>query len=212
MIVYYFLKNTPKSGVMESCITVLVLYGELSVVSQEDLNDFFVTLMTGHLESRLPRTLLVHLQVISTPWVVSLSTSQTVLVKPLQSIKRLSVTNRNIIKTLTKQHEKYQHILQYTYILFSFAITCKYTVWSDCMALLTLSGCFVTMSLTASAWPWAASLTNLSGPVVSALMSINCSKRSERVAVKIIKTISWYKQVLTWLLRIYVSEKGKGKK
>lgn len=51
MIVYYFLKNTPKSGVMESCITVLVLYGELSVVSQEDLNDFFVTLMTGHLES-----------------------------------------------------------------------------------------------------------------------------------------------------------------
>lgn len=192
MIVYYFLKNTPKSGVMESCITVLVLYGELSVVSQEDLNDFFVTLMTGHLESRLPRTLLVHLQVISTPWVVSLLTSQTVLVKPLQSIKRLSVTNRNIIKTLTKQHKKYQHILQYTYPL-SFAITCKYTVWSDCMALLTLSGCFVTMSLTASAWPWAASLTNLSGPVVSALMSINCSKRSERVAVKIIKTISWYK-------------------
>lgn len=209
MIVYYFLKNTPKSGVMESCITVLVLYGELSVVSQEDLNNFFVTLMTGHLESRLPRTLLVHLQVISTPWVVSLLTSQTVLVKPLQSIKRLSVTNRNIIKTLTKQHKKYQHILQYTYpFLLCFNLQIHSLKW---LALLTLSGCFVTMSLTASAWPWAASLTNLSGPVVSALMSINCSKRSERVAVKIIKTISWYKQVLTWLLRIYVSEKGKGK-
>lgn len=77
MIVYYLKKNTPKSGVMESCITVLILYGELSVVSQEDLNDFFVTLMTGHLESRLPRTLLVHLQVISTPFNITNCTCQT---------------------------------------------------------------------------------------------------------------------------------------
>lgn len=112
---------------MESCITVLVLYGELSVVSQEDLNDFFVTLMTGHLESRLPRTLLVHLQVISTPWVVSILTSQTVLVKPLQSIKRLSVT---------KQHYKNNNkatwkVSTHTSVYLSFGITCKYTVWSD---------------------------------------------------------------------------------
>ena len=47
---------------MESCIAVLILRGEFGIVGEENLDDLFVTLVTGHLQGWLLRAFLIHLQ------------------------------------------------------------------------------------------------------------------------------------------------------